>query len=124
MPHHHSNPIPPYPSYPLLLPLPLLLQADNLSSIVKGSKNEAAAFFFTVFEKTLAGKNVNDLLAGPVAGGGGGGAAGEDSIHLHLFFLIFPMGGGALCSLQLHCVSISKIKGGGTCHSLITRCSY
>ena len=49
---------------------------------MKGSKNEAAAFFYTVFEKTLAGKNVNDLLAGPVAGGGGGGAAGKGIPHI------------------------------------------
>lgn len=49
--------------------------AENLESIVKKSNNKASAFFFTVFEKALNGKNVNDFLAGPSAGGGGGGGA-------------------------------------------------
>ncbi len=38
--------------------------AENLEKIVTKSNNKASAFFYTVFEKTLAGKNVNDLLAG------------------------------------------------------------
>ena len=71
---HTSSPPPPYNARH---------QADNITSIVSASGNSIAAYWGSLVSKALEGKDLDDIImkpgagGGPVAGAGAGAGAAE-----------------------------------------------
>ena len=55
------------------------VSADNINSIVSASGNTVAGYWGALYSKVLAGRNIDDLLLKPGAGGAPPAAAGGAS---------------------------------------------